>query len=484
MNNSPKIFFRTNHNYAVNNKDNKYIVYYGKDKNGKSKRKICKNKLDYQKHLTNYVCGFFNYSRNEDKAKISMFEYFTGAKKSETVMEENKMKREEMMMMSSGKFATDEDTKRLQKRWQNYLVNSNVHQMVLSFNNDYINENIKIEDLQKEVTTKIMPLFLKKCGYQNPNKNIDWVVSLHCDTDNLHFHIGFIEKNKCYLDSKKKLAFKNRLEFTDDEINFFKRQTAIAIEREKLYKPAMIEINKDLEEFKSYFNYKERNFILRNYKNIDLEEKIIKLGYLLNQIRKENRSYIKYNSLPKNEIGNEIRKLTKDIKTELFKNQEIKQEKKKIMESIDNLNEVLKKIDADNNISNVGFETALDNKMIKDKLERNDNYVLNAIVNHALYKVKMVAGNITKDNVTFEDLLNELAIINYKKEFNRDLKDKKEIKKLRVKLLKNHFNNKYQNKNNVIRALNKLNYEQQKAAEQFYEMLGEENEKAKAILER
>ena len=58
-----------------------------------------------------------------------------------------------------------------------------------------------------------MPLFLKKCGYQNPEKNIDWVVSLHSDTDNLHFHIGFIEKRKCYLDSRNQLAFKNRLEF-------------------------------------------------------------------------------------------------------------------------------------------------------------------------------------------------------------------------------------------------------------------------------
>lgn len=483
MENSPKIFFRTNHNYAVNNKDNNYIVYYGKDINGKVKSRKCKDKADYQKHLTNYVCGFFDYSRNEEKAKISMFEYFTGAKKSETVMEENKMKREQMMMLSNGKFATDEDTKKMQKSWRNYLLNSNVHQMVLSFNNDYINENIKIEDLQKEVTTKIMPLFLKKCGYQNPEKNIDWVVSLHSDTDNLHFHIGFIEKRKCYLDSRNQLAFKNRLEFTDDELNFFKRQTAITIEREKLYKPALIKINKELDEFKTYFNPKERNFILKDYKHINLEEKIIKLGYLLSEVRKEDRKYIKYNSLPKNEIGNEIRSLTKSIKKDLFNDPNLKLEKKKVMESIDELNEVFKKIDADNNISNIGFESALDNKMIKDKLERNDNYILNAIVNHAIYKTRKVSDKIKKDDITLDDLLNEIALSNYKKESYKNINDEKNIKIIRIRILKNHFNKKYTNANNFASALNRLSYEQDKVAKQFYEMLNGEEE-AKAILER
>ena len=35
----------------VNNKDNNYIVYYGKDINGKVKSRKCKNKADYQKAL-------------------------------------------------------------------------------------------------------------------------------------------------------------------------------------------------------------------------------------------------------------------------------------------------------------------------------------------------------------------------------------------------------------------------------------------------
>lgn len=475
-NNSPKIFLRTNHNYAVNNPDGKNIVYYGTNKSGKKRFKKCSDKNHYQKELTKYVCGFFDYSRNEDKAKISMFEYFTGAKKSESIMEENKMKREEMMMMGNGKFATDEDTKRMQKTWKYHLLNSNVHQMVLSFNNDYIDENIKIEDLQKEVTTKIMPLFLKRCGYINPEKNIDWVVSLHCDTDNYHFHIGFIEKRKCYEDSRGNLSFKNRLEFTDDELNFFKRQTAISIEREKLYKPAIIKINKELEEFRSYFNPTEKNFILKNSKALELEEQIVKLGYLISKVRKENKTYIKYNSLPKNEIGNEIREITKKIKDEIFKDKNLKLEKKKILKSIDELNEIFEKIDSDNNISNIGFESALDNEMIKNKLERNDNYVLNAIVNHALYKNKKLSNKINKDNITLEDLIHEVALSNYKNEAN------KELKIIRIKILKNHFQKKYKYKDKISIALSRINYEKNKAEEQFNELFGEE--KGKAILER
>lgn len=484
---SPKIFFRTNHNFSVNNKDNNYRVYYGTDKEGKARYKQCKDKAEYQKYLTKYICGekgFFHYSRNEEKSKISMFEYFTGAKKSDSIMEENKMKREQMMMLSNGKFATDEDTIKMQKYWSKYLINSNVHQMVLSFNNDYINENIEIEKLQKEVTTKVMPLFLKKCGYVEPSKNIDWVVSLHCDTDNLHFHIGFIEKRKSYLDSRGKLAYKNRLNFMEEEQNFFKRQTALIIEREKIYTPKLIKFNQELDEFKNYFNPKEKNFLLKNSNDIVLEEKIIKLGFLINEIRKENKKYIKYNSLPKDGVGKEIRELTNDIKKQILKDSNLVSSNKKIMKSIDDLNEVLKKIDEDNNISNIGFETALENKLIQSKLEKNDNYVLNAIVNHALYKTRKLMKGIAKDQITLEDLLTELALENYKKEFNTNLNNKNKMKKLRIMILRNHFKNNYKYKNKITNALDRLDYQQKRAAEQFYEMFEEKETKAKAILER
>ena len=82
--------------------------------------------------------------------------------------------------------------------WSKLFNKSNIHLSVLSFNKDYVDENIGIDNLQKELTTKILPMFLKQCGYQDPYKTMDWVVSLHkaFDRNNYHFHIGFIEKKE------------------------------------------------------------------------------------------------------------------------------------------------------------------------------------------------------------------------------------------------------------------------------------------------
>ena len=34
-------------------------------------------------------------------------------------------------------------------------------------------KEMQIDNLQKELTTKIMPMFLKKCGYVDPKKNLN-----------------------------------------------------------------------------------------------------------------------------------------------------------------------------------------------------------------------------------------------------------------------------------------------------------------------
>ena len=44
--------------------------------------------------------------------------------------------------------------------WSKLFNKSNIHLSVLSFNKDYVDENIGIDNLQKEITTKIMPMFL------------------------------------------------------------------------------------------------------------------------------------------------------------------------------------------------------------------------------------------------------------------------------------------------------------------------------------
>lgn len=472
---SPKVVFIDNPFFAVNNKDNNFLLYKGRDKNSKRIFKQCKNKADYSIQAKNYLFGnkgFMTYSRNEEKANITLekcnssnlFDYMMGGKKDISVMEINSMKREQMMMDKFGNFITDSEANKKNFYWSKLFDKSNIHLSVLSFNKDYVDENIGIDNLQKEITTKIMPMFLKQCGYQDPYKTMDWVVALHkaFDRNNYHFHIGFIEKKESYLGTDNKLHFKQRLNLNDKEMNFIKRQSILAIKRAKVFTPELIKLNKSFEEFKKYFNPKEKSFSLRNIKDIDLEYKILRLGYLLNQFRENNSKKVKYNSLPKNGIGKEIRLLTKDIKKDLFNNKDIQLSQHEINKHIEKINNIFLKIDKDNLISNMGFENAKDSKIIKDKLEKYDNYVLNAIVNNALYVFNNRFSD--KTNITINDLLDEAVLLVY-------LNQKKENKKNHI--LKNSFNNNYQNKKALYKAFNRLKYQQDKVAEQFYEMLSE-----------
>ena len=479
---SPKVIFIDNPFFAVNNKDNNFLLYKGKDKTGKRIFKQCKNKNDYSVQAKNYLFGnkgFMAYSRNEEKANITLekcnssnlFDYMMGGKKDISIMEINTMKREQMMMDKFGNFVTDSEADKKNFYWSKLFNKSNIHLSVLSFNKDYVDENISIDNLQKEITTKIMPMFLKQCGYQNPYKIMDWIVALHkaFDRNNYHFHIGFIEKRESYLGTDNKLHFKQRLNLNDREMNFIKRQSILAIERAKVFTPELIKLNKSFEQFKKYFNPKEKSFSLRHIKNIDLEYKILRLGYLLNKFRKNNPKKIKYNSLPKNGIGKEIRLLTKDIKKELFNNKDIQLSKQKINEHIEEINNIFLKIDKDNLISNIGFENAKDSKLIKDKLEKYDNYVLNAIVNNSLYVYHNRFA--TNQNISLNDLLNEAILLVY-------LNEKKTNNENQY-ILKNSFQQSYPMKKAIYRSFKKLKYEQDKIAEQFYEMFSEKNNLSK-----
>ena len=405
-----------------------------------------------------------------------MFDYYMGSKKSEDVMERNKMRREEMAMLKDGTFIKDDMVEDMKNSWGNYLENSNVNLAVLSLYQDYVDENIAIEDLQKEVATKIMPKFLKYCGYQDPSKNLEWIVSLHCDRENnYHFHIAWIEKNKCYKLKNNKLGHRYRLKLNENENNFIKRQVSLSIERSKLYKPALIKINQDLEHLQSYFNPKDKNFTLKNISDLYLEEDIIRLGYLLTQVRDTNKKYIKYGSLPKNEIGKEIRILTNEIKDKLFNSKnELKLSKVEVNNAIEKLNDLFLDIDKRNNISNVGFENAFDNKMIIDKLEKSNNYILNSIVNHALYNYDYKKGKTNKKTIkiSLEDIINETAIVIYKSKINQNYFKNK--KKFRLKALENYFiYGKYNNYDKLSSALRRLSRDSDEAAKQFYEMLSD-----------
>jgi hypothetical protein len=246
-----------------------------------------------------------------------------------------------------------------------------------------------------------------------------------------------------------------------------KRQSVLAIEREKLFKPAIIELNNSLEEYKKYFNYKDKSFSLKNFNSLDLEYKILRLGKLLDEVR-SNSKYIKYNSLPKNLVGKEIRNLTKEIKEEILKDKNIFSSTKDINKSIEEINNIFLKVDKENKISNVGFEKAIDSKLVQNKLEKYDNYVLNAIVNHSLYIYRIKTKS--KEIITMNDLVNEAVLLHYKKE------KKKQKNNLYKKVLKNHFENEYYyNRSSVANAFKRLKYNQDKIAEQFYEMLSKDD---------
>lgn len=470
-----KVVFIDHPYYAVNNPSNNLRIYK-KNKNDEWYYIQCKNKEHYSKELKKYICGFYDYSRDEKKSHSSMLGYFMGDKKSDDIMLRNKMRREEMVMLKDGSFIKDDMVEDMQENWSEYLEDSNVNLAVLSLYQDYVDENINVKDLQKEVATKIMPKFLKYSGYQDPEKNLEWIVSLHCDRENnYHFHIAWIEKNKCYKLRNNKLGHRYKLKLDDNENNFMKRQVSLTIERSKLYKPALIKINEDLEHLQSYFNPKDRNFTLKNISNLDLEEDIVRLGYLLTQVRDTDKKYIKYGSLPKSEIGDEIKKLTKEIKMKLFdSNDEIKLSKKEIQQSIEKLNEIFLDIDRRNNISNAGFESAFDNKMIQEKLEKSDNYILNAIVNHALYNYDYNKGKTNKKSskISVEDVIGEIAIIIYKDNNNKYyLKNRK---KFRTKILENYFiYGGYKNHDKLSNSLRRLSKDSEDAAKQFYEMLSD-----------
>ena len=73
--------------------------------------------------------------------------------------------------------------------------------------------------------------------------------------------------------------------------------------------------------------------------------------------------------------------------------------------------------------------------MIKEKLDKNDTYVYNAIVNHALYNYNYYSNKIKKNNFSVEDIINQVAYENYKKDYS--LNKIKSVKKHKISIIKN-----------------------------------------------
>ena len=423
MTKSPKVIFNSIFTLALNNPDSKYKNH------SKSIKRVQK---------------MYDYYTNEEKRAMSMYDYYTGKLTKENTMN---------LIKEDGTFATEKEVEKRKKLAVKYLENSNLWQGVLSFNNDYINENIDIHKLEKELATNILPKFFKRCGFKDTNKMF-YQLALHADTDNLHFHFSFMEKEPNYIYHKNKIGYRRSGELSQNEIDFLKSQVVHTIEKEKIYTPLLKETNKDIEELKKYFSPKERNYLLRDKKDLILEEKILRLGQLLYKERHDNDSKIKYGSIKDKEIIN----LTKDIKNYLFSknNDNFKLEYNNFKESLNKINNYFYKINEDNNIKDIVVDTTLTDS----KNKYIDNYIYNAIVNYANYNYKKESKNITK--IKENDIIQEIILKHY-------LDNKKQTRK---DILKTYFANtnskqKFRNKQEIENAIKSINDEMDEAQKEF-----------------
>mgnify|MGYP000162955802 FL=1 len=232
----------------------------------------------------------------------------------------------------------------------------------------------------------------------------------------------------------------------------------------------MKKTNEDIDYLKSYFNPKEKNFILKNISEIYVEEDILKLGELLKEYRErynQSSGRIKYNSIKNDRLGQEIKTLTKRIKKYLFNDSTsiLYSGKKDINNDLQKLNDYFDMLNQNNNIE----ELIQNNSIVNKKQEYIDNYIFNSIVNHSLYKYNQISlivkNKSKKDIISIEDLIQELAYQNREKKLLDDKKRRKQI-------LDNYFEGtdsitRFPNKYKVEKALKNINYEMEKASQEF-----------------
>lgn len=448
---SPNVIFKSKYCLALNCIDNK------------------NNSLNYKEDRLKDVDDMIDYFSNAKKKVVGMFEYYMGHTRGENVN----------LVLENGKYATKQDIKRVKEDYKKYIEKSNLWKGIISFKPEYLTENISIHDLEQKMAKEIMPQFLKYCGFKDM-KNMSYVFSIHTNKKHPHIHISFIEKKPNYLYCDKKVNYRRKGKITIDEQRYLKRLIELSIEREKYYTPLLKKTNEDIDYLKSYFNPSEKNFILKNVEEIFVEEKIMKLGELVKEYRSinnQNSNKIKYNSIKNNELGKEIKSLTKEIKKYLLNDDTslLCDSRKEIKEDLDKLNKYFEKLDNENNTeSNIK-----NNSIVNKKEEYIDNYILNSIVNHALYKYNHISSIVKNknnlDHITMEDLIQEIAYQNSKKENRTDKERRKQV-------LDNYFKGnsgmlKFPSKYRMEKAIKNINYEMEKASQEFSKLFNYSNEK-------
>ena len=418
--------------------------------------KLSINNIDRNKNNSikesNYVNRMIDYFIDDKKRIINMLDYFTG--------KINKDK-EVNLVLENGKYASKEEIDRRKKYINKQFQNSNIWQIIISPDKKFVEDNINWRELELKMSKEILPRVFKKMGFKDVNK-IMYQFSLHTNKESHpHFHISFLEKAPNTLGSDNKLRYRRNGQFDKSIIRFIKQEVNIAIEREKRFKPYSTFINKELDEFKKYFSPNTKNFVLYNVENIVLEEKILELGKLLNEREISSDSKIKFGSIK----DEQIKELTKEIKDNLFKsNNELELRKREFNSKIKIMNDYICDIGKKNNIK----LKDIDLSYTKYKEERLDNYILNAIVNHAKFNYKKGSDKFINSN----DVIHSIILDNYKKNIDYS---KKEI-------VHNHLDKakeKYKMQENVRSAIRNLNIELDVATKEFERLFSKENEKEK-----
>ena len=390
---------------------------------------------DTKAKVHNETMEMFDYYSDIKKKAFYMLDYFSGE-----IGKEEKMN----IVFEDGHYATKDEIEKRKKQYEKYIENSNIYKLIISFPEKYLEQNVDIKIFEQQLAKEIIPTFLKKCGFKDINK-MSYQFSLHTNTDNMHYHFSFAEKQPNYKGKHNKVSYRFKGELSQEELNFFKNEVLHYIHKEKYFTPLLKETNQEIEILKSYFNPKEKNFILNNKENILLEDKIMRLGEKISNTRDSSKR-VKFNSIK----DKEIIKLTKEIKSEIFKNQnnEFKEEYNQFLSNLSKINKYYDLLSEENHVQ---FK---DHSLTKKKKVYLDNYVYNAIVNHAIYKYKYNGNKCISEN----DLLQEMVYKHYKKSNTNN----------RFTILINYLNkNKYEYKRQINQAIRNINNELEEAEKEF-----------------
>ena len=400
---------------------------------------------DTKAKVHNETMEMFDYYSDVKKKAFYMLDYFSGE-----IGKEEKMN----IVFEDGHYATKDEIEKRKKQYEKYIENSNIYKLIISFPEKYLEQNVDIKIFEQQLAKEIIPTFLKKCGFKDINK-MSYQFSLHTNTDNMHYHFSFAEKQPNYKGKHNKVSYRFKGELSQEELNFFKNEVLHYIHKEKYFTPLLKETNQEIDILKSYFNPKEKNFILNNKENILLEDKIMRLGEKISNTRDSSKR-VKFNSIK----DKEIIKLTKEIKNEIFKiqNNEFKEEYNQFLSNLSKINNYYDLLSKSNHIQ---FKN---HSLTRKKNEQLDNYVYNAIVNHAVYKYKYNGNKCISEN----DLLQEIVYKHYKKPNTNN----------RFTILINYLNkNKYEYKRQINQAIRNINNELEEAEKEFVKLFNTENEK-------